>query len=194
MQPESTTRETILDAFRDLVVEDGERAATIAATAARAGVSKGGLFYHFPSRDALADALILRLAAVNARHCERIRTAAEGPIAYFLRDAIALGTPLDLALTSVTRLDQSGRHPEARPALEAVVNQWRDTLTEALGDPVVARIVQVLGDGLFFNSSLAGSSDAVVASRVTPDELERMITTIESLSTHTPSAHTPSAH
>lgn len=181
MDPDSSTRDTILDAFRDLVVEQGERAATIAGTAARAGVSKGGLFYHFPTRDDLADALIRRLDEVNADYCANIRASSDGPIAYFLRESITLGTPLDLALTAVTRLDQSGRHPRARPALEAVVNDWRDTLTDILGDATVARIVQVLGDGLFFNSSLAGSSDAVVASRVTPEELDRMIPVIEAL-------------
>ncbi|MCJ1695959.1 TetR/AcrR family transcriptional regulator [Rathayibacter caricis] len=181
MDVQTSTRDVVLEAFRDLVVEEGERSATVAATAARAGVSKGGLFYYFPTRDALVDALIGSLSDLNAVHCERVRTAEEGPIAYFLRDAVRLGTPLDLALSAVTRLDQSGKHPAARPALERVVREWRQTLEEVLADPPLARIVEVLGDGLFFNSSLAGSSGAVVAPRLTPFELEAMIATIEKL-------------
>ncbi|MDN5825332.1 MAG: TetR/AcrR family transcriptional regulator, partial [Micrococcaceae bacterium] len=56
-----TAREKILDAYAALLRSDGERAATMDATAALAGVSKGGLLYHFPSKDALAEAVIERL-------------------------------------------------------------------------------------------------------------------------------------
>lgn len=181
MASDPSTRDVVLKAFRDLVVESGERSATITATASRAGVSKGGLFYYFPTRDALVDALIKGLADLNRDHCDRIRTADEGPIAYFLRDAIVTGTPLDLALTAITRLDQSGNHPGARPALERVVHEWRQTLEEVLGDAPLARIVEILGDGLFFNTSLAGSADAVVAPRITSSELEEMISIMENL-------------
>jgi len=181
MPSDLRTRDAILEAFRDIVVESGERSATITTTATRAGVSKGGLFYYFPTRDALVEALIESLADLNRDHCDRIRTAKEGPVAYFLRDAIATGTPLDLALTAVTRLDQSGKHPGARPALERVVREWRQTLEDVLGDAPLARIVEVLGDGLFFNSSLAGSPDAVVAPRITSSELEEMITIIANI-------------
>ena len=44
------TRDRILDAFEALVLEHGERAGTLAATAGAAGVSKGGLLYHFGSK------------------------------------------------------------------------------------------------------------------------------------------------
>ena len=46
-------RESVLDAFEAILIDEGERAATMDATARAAGVSKGGLLYHFASKDAL---------------------------------------------------------------------------------------------------------------------------------------------
>ncbi|KEP72322.1 transcriptional regulator, partial [Microbacterium sp. SUBG005] len=51
----------LLDAFTRILVNEGERAATMDATARGAGVSKGGLLYHFNSKSALEAALVERL-------------------------------------------------------------------------------------------------------------------------------------
>lgn len=48
--PRASTPERILDAFQDLVIDSGERAATLNAIAQHASVSKGGLLYHFGSK------------------------------------------------------------------------------------------------------------------------------------------------
>ena len=55
-------RESVLDAFEAILIDDGERAATMDATARAAGVSKGGLLYHFGSKEALETGLLERLA------------------------------------------------------------------------------------------------------------------------------------
>ena len=62
-------REKVLDAFEAILIEEGERSATMDATARSAGVSKGGLLYHFGSKDALESglgALLGALAGVGA--------------------------------------------------------------------------------------------------------------------------------
>ena len=56
-----SARDALLSAYQSLLLAEGERAATLEAVAAEAGVSKGGLLYHFRSKDALAEALIDRL-------------------------------------------------------------------------------------------------------------------------------------
>jgi AcrR family transcriptional regulator len=53
-------RDRILDAAAHLLVRDGADAVTIAAVAREAGVSKGGLFYHFPSKEVLVEQLVAR--------------------------------------------------------------------------------------------------------------------------------------
>jgi AcrR family transcriptional regulator len=49
----SLTREHILQAAVELVLTEGSSALTLEAAAKAAGVSKGGLLYHFPSKEAL---------------------------------------------------------------------------------------------------------------------------------------------
>ena len=52
------TRERILRAAEDLTRETGAGNLALDAVAARAGVSKGGLLYHFPSKAKLFEALV----------------------------------------------------------------------------------------------------------------------------------------
>lgn len=56
-------RERILDAAEQVVCTRGAARLTLDAVAAEAGVGKGGLIYHFPSKQALLKGLIGRLAA-----------------------------------------------------------------------------------------------------------------------------------
>ncbi len=59
--PDARTR--ILDAAETLVRARGVTGLTLDAAAHTAGVSKGGLLYHFASKEALLDALLKRLAS-----------------------------------------------------------------------------------------------------------------------------------
>nr|MBA3531118.1 TetR/AcrR family transcriptional regulator [Ardenticatenales bacterium] len=51
-------REQILDAARRVVQQQGVHQLTLDAVAAEAGVSKGGLLYHFASKEALIAAML----------------------------------------------------------------------------------------------------------------------------------------
>lgn len=59
------TRETkydsLLDAAELIVRRDGSARLTLDAVAAEAGVSKGGLLYHFPNKEALISAMVERM-------------------------------------------------------------------------------------------------------------------------------------
>lgn len=57
------TRALLLDAAEAVVAQDGVRALTLDAVAARSGISKGGLLYHFRSKEDLAAAMIERSIA-----------------------------------------------------------------------------------------------------------------------------------
>ena len=56
-----TAYHTILDAADVVVRRDGSARLTLDAVAAEAGVSKGGLLYHFASKEALIEAMIARM-------------------------------------------------------------------------------------------------------------------------------------
>jgi AcrR family transcriptional regulator len=154
----ATSRERILDAYSDVLAVDGERHATLDAVAAKAGVSKGGLLYHFPSKDQLAEALCERLVALAAEDVDEMRNAADGPARHYVRTSHYANTPLDRTLVAVARLQQAGDQ-RARAAIEQVSDQWLTVLTEALGDRDVARTVKLVGDGLYhhaLSSALGG--------------------------------------
>lgn len=61
-KPPSLTREHILQAAGRVVSTEGVSALTLDAVAKAAGISKGGLLYHFPSKEALMFGMI------DARH------------------------------------------------------------------------------------------------------------------------------
>ena len=60
LMPRPSRREQLLDAAIAVIRRDGARALTLDAVAAEAGVSKGGLLYHFASKRALIDGLLAR--------------------------------------------------------------------------------------------------------------------------------------
>ena len=59
----NNTRTRVLDAAEVLVRTCGVNRLTLDAAAQAAGISKGGLLYHFPSKELLLDALLKRLVA-----------------------------------------------------------------------------------------------------------------------------------
>src|SRR5919201_2473277 len=58
--PREATRQRLLEAAGAVIRRDGPQALTLDAVAAQAGVSKGGLLYHFASKRELLDALVDR--------------------------------------------------------------------------------------------------------------------------------------
>jgi AcrR family transcriptional regulator len=147
----ASSRDRILDAYADRLAVEGERYATLDAVAAKAGVSKGGLLYHFPSKDRLAAALCERLVALAADDVQVMRTAPEGPARYYIRSSHYAGTPLDRALVAVSRLQQAGDE-RARTVIESVSADWLNVLHDTLGDRDVARAVKLIGDGLYYSA------------------------------------------
>ena len=55
------TRRRIVDAAEEVVLRDGVARLTLDAAAAEAGLSKGGVLYHFASRDALVAGMVDRI-------------------------------------------------------------------------------------------------------------------------------------
>jgi AcrR family transcriptional regulator len=75
-----SSREKILDAAAELVGEIGAGRLTLDAVAEKAGLSKGGLLYNFPSKDALLQAMIQRMIDQVTEAKEALRKQAKpGP-------------------------------------------------------------------------------------------------------------------
>ncbi len=71
------TRERILDSAQTLVLEQGLAATSIDDVLTAAGTSKGAFFHHFPSKNALARAIVERYAEGDVAFLEEFMARAE---------------------------------------------------------------------------------------------------------------------
>mgnify|MGYP002620119855 CR=1 FL=1 len=69
--PRPSGRNAILEAAEKVVVRDGAAHLTLDSVAESAGLSKGGVLYHFPNKSALLAAMLERLlAGYEERRCQ----------------------------------------------------------------------------------------------------------------------------
>ena len=148
-------RDRILDAYEELLINEGPRGATMDAVVARAEVSKGGLLYHFKNKEAMAGALIERLRELADVDLQRMREDPEGPSRYLVRSSVYVGSPLDRALIGVVRLAQASE-AAASELLQQIHSSWFDMVEQEVGDPAIARGITLLADGLYYNEGLPG--------------------------------------
>jgi AcrR family transcriptional regulator len=149
----SQTRETILQATSKVILEKGIEGLTLDAVAKEAGVSKGGLLYHFPSKDALIAGTIAKLVDDHQTALQQEFDRDEDPgtpgqwvRAYiratlnYSKQVLALIAPLIQAATDNPDL--------LEPAL-ALDKYWQQKLEESGCDLVEATIIQLAIDGLW---------------------------------------------
>jgi len=146
-------RDRVLDAFETILIAEGERAATLDATAKAAGVSKGGLLYHFGSKEELEAGLLQRLDALTTADLERMTAAPDGPVAYYVRTSVMEDEALDRVLVAASRLAQGGSAAAAE-ALRHARGRWEEAIRPHVRDAASLDLVMLLGDGLYFNNSL----------------------------------------
>lgn len=73
-----SSREKILEAASELAMSEGAAHLSLDAVAARAGVSKGGLLYNFPNKQALMRALVARFIDQFRRELDEAADGADG--------------------------------------------------------------------------------------------------------------------
>ena len=179
-------RERVLDAYESILIAEGERAATLDAVAKAAGVSKGGLLYHFASKEDLAEGLVQRLSALTDEDLDRMRAAAEGAVAYYVRTSVMEDDALDRALVATTRLAQGGSRA-ASEALSDVRERWATEIRPHVADETALDLVMLVSDGLYFNNSLTGD-DATLASAFVPtgEALQQLVALVLDATTRAP--------
>jgi len=150
----ASTRDRILDALQDALLEYGPGGATLDAVAERAAVSKGGLLYHFRSKDDLFAGLLDRLDAEAAAADATTPADADGAARHFLDGSQYADGPETRTLLAALRL--LGTYPPARERMARYLEAWAAGLHRAIPDTVSARLVQLVGDGLFLHALLGG--------------------------------------
>ncbi|HPU28587.1 MAG TPA: TetR/AcrR family transcriptional regulator [Phycisphaerae bacterium] len=144
-------RDRLLDAAERLAGRSGLQNFTLEAVANEAGVSKGGLLYHFPSKSALITAIVQRLAD----RCEADQQAAlaEAPNCpgAFARAYVAVRTdPLDPGELRVhaALLAAAGTDPRFLDPFREKMAGWQARLEADGIEPEVALIVRLAIDGM----------------------------------------------
>jgi AcrR family transcriptional regulator len=152
----SGTRERILVALRDLLSRGGTGAVTLESVAAAAGVSKGGLLYHFPSKSALYLGL---LAAVRDRVVDDMEkaSAAVGAGRAYLQYAIPADDAEGGFFTPLIAAVRTGPDTDAQCAelLADIFRAWEAPMRAAVHDPVQAELLRLVGNGVYL-SAIAG--------------------------------------
>ncbi|GAB2572944.1 TetR family transcriptional regulator [Paractinoplanes abujensis] len=171
-----TARERILDAAEELITA-GQVPPPLDAVAAAAGVSKGGLLYHF-DKQTLLQALVTR--AVH-RFDERLTAAAAQGLMAVAWLRLSVPTPgertMYRAIMSMMRLTATGEL-DLPGEVGAAERRWQQMLTAELGDPVRARLVRLVGDGLFL-AALTGPPPTSAEVEELLDHLGLSVTTGE---------------
>lgn len=148
------TRERILAAAEDVVLTDGVAKLTLEKAAARAGVSKGGVLYHFPSRAALVSAMVGRLAEQfdTALRDELTGTGPGALVRAYIQECFTpardegeqrseqIGAAVVAAMASEPHL--------LDPLREAFARWQRQIVTDGV-DPARATIARLASDGLW---------------------------------------------
>ncbi|GAA1945386.1 TetR/AcrR family transcriptional regulator [Brevibacterium antiquum] len=155
------TKEKLLDAFDTLLDESGFSGATLDAVAAKAGVSKGGLLYHFGSKAELIKGSLDRLDRLVEEDVESMESAGDRLHLYYLETSAEIGTPLDRSLIAASCLAQENE--EAKTALRKTREAWFNALNDHLGDADLAMTIQLIGDGMYFNQNFGLSQDEALA-------------------------------
>ncbi|ADD44882.1 TetR/AcrR family transcriptional regulator [Stackebrandtia nassauensis] len=144
------TRDRLLDAATEILFRDGAQALTLAAVADHAGVSKGGLLYHFPSKQALAAGLVHRFVEQFEAALESAGTAPGAATRAYLSATIAPkpsvagsgGGQATAALFAAALVD-----PDALEPLRQRYLAWQRRLADDGIDPAVATTVRLAVDG-----------------------------------------------
>lgn len=155
------TKEKLLDAFDILLDKQGISGATLDAVAAKAGVSKGGLLYHYGSKAELVKGSLERLDKLVAEDVESMKAAGKRLHLYYLETSAEIGTPLDRSLIAASCLAQE--NDEAKSALRRTREAWFNALNDHLGDADMAMTIQLIGDGMYFNQNFGLSQDEALA-------------------------------
>jgi AcrR family transcriptional regulator len=147
------TRRRLLDAAAAVVRRDGAKALTLDAVAAEAGVSKGGLLYHFKAKRDLLDAMLdgwLEEFAGEIDAASERRGFAHGYVkASDMSGWAAADRATEFGLLAAM-VDEPGALERVRERYAA----WQEQLAREAADPVDATVARLAADGLWLNDLL----------------------------------------
>lgn len=147
-----TTRQTILQAAYQLVQREGGDRLTLDAVAHEAGLSKGGLLYHFPTKDALVGGMVAHLIDQFERDLELARgKETPGPGSWLRAYIRASCNSPDEEINGATALLAAvANNPSLLEPLRSRYDSWQMHTENDGVPPARATIIRLALDGLWF--------------------------------------------
>lgn len=181
-QQRQETRRALLAAAVQVVRVDGIQSLTLEGVARVARVSKGGLLYHFPSKEVLITELVAdRLARFDAAIAEATATEG-GPIrGRWLRAYVRLsfapsqpGSDLTPALFAA-----AATNPALLAPVWAAFDRWQAcAIADGLA-PALATLVRLAADGLWFADLFGAAAVTAPLRAAVRDALVALIETAD---------------
>ena len=153
-------RERILNAAEARLLTAGPGGLVLDAVARDGGVSKGGLLYHFPSKEALVGGLCERMLERFDREIEALAAADPDPKgawtrAYLVSTVGADGKPADSSAQLMAGiLATLGRDSKHLGAVRAHFARWHERLERDGLGRATATLVRLAADGLWLSALL----------------------------------------
>jgi len=150
------TKRRILDAAERVVLRDGVGHLTLDAAAAEAGLSKGGVLYHYPARDALVAAMVTRIIEefehdIAACLPEPGTPGAARPGVYaraYVKATLEPAAPGQERLGAAV-LAAAAAEPALLIPLQEAADRWQARLVDDGLDPALATVIRLACDGLW---------------------------------------------
>jgi AcrR family transcriptional regulator len=146
----NTTQQTIIVAARRIVQRDGVAHLTIEAVAREAGLSKGGVLYHFPTKDSLIEGMITSFLEEFELDLEWALTKEEGPgrwLRAYVRSCQSEGIDVETinGLIAALATNQGLLEP-----LRQKYSTWQSRVESDGLPPALATVLRLAMDGLWF--------------------------------------------
>ncbi|MDD7910489.1 MULTISPECIES: TetR/AcrR family transcriptional regulator [Pseudovibrio] len=147
----SETREVILKAVKDIVLEVGVTGLTIDAVAQRAGMSKGGVLYNYRSKDALIAGLIELQCTCWQAEIERLSGTyrEEGLSNPTLRALLTVDQGVSEDVLAVCLISLSDRRSELLEPFREMTQNLTNSVNKEAKNLRAAALASVFVDGLY---------------------------------------------
>jgi AcrR family transcriptional regulator len=146
----SATRLAILDAAGQIILEKGIEALTLDAAAQQAGLSKGGLLYHFPTKKKLFEALIQRqIDAVDASLEDELGKNGGDYLAAYIRASFVFNPEQNKI--SFALLAAVVNEPDLLKPLRARFYKMQEEMAAAAATPELGTIIRLALDGMWIS-------------------------------------------
>ena len=167
------TRDRILDAAQTILLRDGGDRLTIASVAKEARISKGGLFYHFASKQELVEGLIERYTREFDPLLESAGDSPGSAIDTYIRSAGRSDGPASrgvIAMLAAVIVDS-----EALGLLRQKYDHWNERLHADGIPPHIVSTVRYAVDGLWLADTLQLAAPSRSSRDRTIEFLQQMV-------------------